>query len=132
MALMLKSSGLPKIPFIWFWPDGAPGCVIVTHDVEGRTGEDFCDQLMDIDDSFGFKAAFQIIPAKCTEESNAVMEQIRKRGFEVNVHDFNHDGYLFSTRKTFPRTGCPDQPICPEIRKSRVSRRRNVSRAIVV
>ena len=62
LALVLKSRRLERIPFIWFWPDGAPGCVIMTHDVEDVVGRDFCDQLMDIDDSFGIKSSFQIVP----------------------------------------------------------------------
>ena len=35
---------------------------MMTHDVEGQAGLDFCDELMDIDDSFGIKSAFQLIP----------------------------------------------------------------------
>jgi hypothetical protein len=29
------------------------------------------------------------------------VEEIRRRGFEVNVHDWNHDGHLFSDREVF-------------------------------
>jgi len=32
---MLRSEGTTKrIPFVWFWPDGASSCAIMTHDVE--------------------------------------------------------------------------------------------------
>ena len=34
----------------------------MTHDVETAAGRDFCQTLMDIDDSFGVKASFQVIP----------------------------------------------------------------------
>ena len=30
----LRAQGLERIPFIWFWPDGAPSCAVMTHDVE--------------------------------------------------------------------------------------------------
>ncbi len=43
MTLALKAQGRSSIPFIWFWPDGAPACGMMTHDVEGQTGIDFCD-----------------------------------------------------------------------------------------
>ncbi len=45
MALALKAQGRSSIPFIWFWPDGAPACGMMTHDVEGETGIDFCDAV---------------------------------------------------------------------------------------
>src|SRR5262245_53445307 len=32
MALLLKRSERSSIPFIWFWPDGAPAAAMVTHD----------------------------------------------------------------------------------------------------
>ena len=35
---------------------------MMTHDVEGPPGCDFCDQLMDLDDRFGIKSAFQLMP----------------------------------------------------------------------
>src|SRR5262245_28199953 len=32
MRQILQCSGLQRVPFIWFWPDGAPSCAIMTHD----------------------------------------------------------------------------------------------------
>jgi hypothetical protein len=103
MALVLKSSGLKKIPFIWFWPDGHPSCGMMTHDVEESAGVDFCGQLMDLDDSFRIKSAFQVIPEGRYEMSQALCASIRSRGFEVNIHDLNHDGHLFRGSQQFLR-----------------------------
>ena len=44
---------------------------------------------MDLDDSFGIKSSFQVIP--------------EERGFELNVHDLNHDGNLMTDRDEFLR-----------------------------
>ena len=101
LLLTLQRHGAEKIPFIWFWPDGAPSCAIVTHDVETTAGKAFCSRLMDIDDSFELKASFQIIPEERYAVSEAFLDDIRSRGFEVNIHDLNHDGRLYSNRKTF-------------------------------
>lgn len=101
MALEIKSH--EKIPFIWFWPDGARACVMLTHDVESQVGLDFCGTLMDIDDDYGIKASFQIVPEKRYSSALAVCSTIRGRGFEVNVHDLNHDGRLFENRSSFQR-----------------------------
>ena len=101
MALTLKSSGLQRIPFIWFWPDGASAGVIVTHDVEHAAGQKFCEELMKIDDSFGIKSSFQLVPQERYAGSQPLMTQLRSHGFEVNIHDLNHDGHLFRDRQQF-------------------------------
>ena len=49
-----------EFPFIWFWPDGAPACVMMTHDVEGPEGAKSCGQLMDLDCQFGVRSSFQV------------------------------------------------------------------------
>jgi len=97
----MEADGTTEIPFVWFWPDGHSSCASMTHDVETSAGRDFCDQLMDVNDSFGIKSAFQVVPEQRYEVPPAYLESIRKRGFEVNVHDLNHDGNLFSSRKRF-------------------------------
>ena len=102
MALLLKRAGVTEIPFIWFWPEGAPGCAMMTHDVEGPTGVDvLSSRWRDLDESFGIRSAFQMIPGNPFERS--VVEDLRRRGFEVNLHDLQHDGYLFQDRERFHR-----------------------------
>jgi hypothetical protein len=101
LVLALQASGLDTIPFIWFWPRGAAAAAIVTHDVENKEGTDFCTELMDVDDLFGIKASFQIVPEKCYSVTPQFLEGIRGRGFEVNVQDLNHDGRLFNNRAEF-------------------------------
>jgi hypothetical protein len=101
MALALKAQGRSSIPFIWFWPDGASACGMMTHDVEGQTGIDFCDALMNIDDSIGIKSAFQLIPEGREEQWRRTAARLRDRGFEVNLHDLNHDGRLFADKDAF-------------------------------
>src|SRR5690242_2548415 len=62
LALLLKASRLPRIPFIWFWPEGSSSCAIMTHDVETLSGRDFCSQLMDLDSAYSIRSSFQVIP----------------------------------------------------------------------
>jgi hypothetical protein len=76
---------------------------MMTHDVEGPAGRDFCGALMDLDESFDIPSAFQIIPEASSQTFDGLMEQLRQRGFEVNVHDLNHDGYLFHNKTQFLR-----------------------------
>jgi hypothetical protein len=101
LLLSLKASGVDRIPFIWFWPEGASSCTIMTHDVESTLGQGFCEELMNIDDSFGIKASFQIIPEERYMVSPQFLDSIRGRGFEVAVHDLNHDGHLYEDQEQF-------------------------------
>ena len=103
LRLLMQTNDLKRVPFIWFWPDGAPSCLIMTHDVETSAGRDFTRQLMDLDDSYGVKASFQVIPEKRYVVPSEYVQEIRGRGFEFNVHDLNHDGHLYREREEFLR-----------------------------
>jgi hypothetical protein len=100
---LMEASGVKKVPFIWFWPEGAPNCLIMTHDVETSAGRDFTSKLMDLDDSYGIKASFQVIPEKRYEVPDEYVSEIRSRGCEFNIHDLNHDGHLYRERGEFVR-----------------------------
>jgi hypothetical protein len=82
MLFTLQSQKAERIPFIWFWPEGAPSSAIMTHDVETTLGRDFCGTLMDIDDAYGVKASFQVVPERRYEVTPAFLDSIAKRGFE--------------------------------------------------
>ena len=103
LKLAMKARGIQKLPFIWFWPNGASSCLIMTHDVEGSRGRDLTAQLMDIDESYGFRASFQVIPEGRYEVSASYVNEIRNRGFEFNLHDLNHDGHLYHEKDEFLR-----------------------------
>lgn len=103
MASVVRASSGEQVPFIWFWPDGLSSCAVMTHDVETSVGRDFCSNLMDLDDSFGIKSSFQLIPEGRYEVNDDFVHSLRTRGFEINVHDFNHDGELFQEREEFLR-----------------------------
>jgi hypothetical protein len=101
LRLSMEAAGVQRVPFIWFWPKGAPNCLIMTHDVETAEGRDFTPQLMDIDQKYGVKASFQVIPEKRYEVPEEYLQDIKRRGFEVNIHDLTHDGQLYQDRGIF-------------------------------
>ncbi len=103
LRLLMETSDVKKVPFIWFWPEGALNCLIMTHDVETSAGRDFTSKLMDLDDSYGIKASFQVIPEKRYELPDEYICEIRSREGEVNIHDLNHDGRLYRSRAEFVR-----------------------------
>jgi|SRR5579862_3082002 len=103
LALCMRAKGVDRIPFIWFWPEDYTACTIMTHDVETSVGVSFVPSMMDLEDSYGVKSSFQIIPEGRYRAPKSLLNQIRTRGCEVNVHDLNHDGHLFRERGEFGR-----------------------------
>lgn len=103
LTLTLQASRSKAIPFIWFWPEGASAAAVMTHDVETARGRDSCSALMDLNDSFGIKSSFQFVPEERYTTPQQLLRLIRERGFEVNIHDLNHDGHLFRNRQEFLR-----------------------------
>jgi hypothetical protein len=101
LGLFLRANRTDAIPFIWFWPDGATAAAIMTHDVETSAGLEFCPRLMEIDESFGIRSSFQIVPEDRYSVSSTLIDDIFARGHEVNIQDLNHDGHLFRDRREF-------------------------------
>lgn len=103
LLMSLRANGVDEVPFIWFWPRGATGCIVMTHDVETQAGLDFCLKLADLDRTFDIRTAYQLIPERRYQVPKSLLEEIRSRGCEVGVHDLNHDGKLFDDREQFLR-----------------------------
>ena len=101
MRLALAASPEQRIPFVWFWPEGKSSAAIMTHDVETGAGLKFAPELMDINDSFGIKSSFQLIPGARYVVDRHHLSLMKGRGFEVNVHDLKHDGHLFDEERSF-------------------------------
>ena len=103
LKLHMQAHGVSRIPFIWFWPNGANNCLMMTHDVETLAGRDFTSQLIEIDAKYGVKGSYQVIPEKRYAVPDSYVNEIRSRGCEFNVHDLNHDGHLYREREEFVR-----------------------------
>jgi hypothetical protein len=103
LAYSLTATSTVAIPFVWFWPNGATGCVLMTHDLETGRGVAFSDRLMSIDEEFEIRGSFQIVPEGRYPVSEEFLERLRYRGVEICVQDLNHDGRLFDEREEFLR-----------------------------
>lgn len=101
LLLSLRQSGAERIPFIWFWPDGHSACALMTHDVETAVGRDFCPTLMSMDEAYGIQASMQVVPEERYAVTPEFLDSLRSRGFEVVIHDLNHDGHLYKSREQF-------------------------------
>lgn len=83
------------------WPEEKKFAVILTHDVEGPDGLAKCRQLAELEMELGFRSSFNFVP----EGSYSVPAELRSwltgHGFEVGIHDLEHDGKLFQSRRGF-------------------------------
>jgi glycosyltransferase involved in cell wall biosynthesis len=85
------------------WPEGKKFAVVLTHDVEGPRGLEKCRALMQLEQEQGFVSSFNFVPAGSYETPPELREELTRNGFEIGVHDLNHDGHLYDSPAVFAR-----------------------------
>jgi uncharacterized protein len=83
------------------WPDGRKFALVLTHDVESQQGLDRVKELAELEMELGFRSSFNFTPEGPYNVPADLRDWLTNRGFEVGVHDLNHDGHLFSSQETF-------------------------------
>lgn len=110
-GIMKRHSGVWPIdeascakPHDWHgWPEGRRFALVFTHDVESQTGVDRTRDLADLEMAYGFRSSFNFIPEGPYGDPVELRGWLRENGFEVGVHDLNHDGHLYESREGFSR-----------------------------
>ncbi|MBD3317335.1 MAG: hypothetical protein GF344_16225 [Chitinivibrionales bacterium] len=82
------------------WPGGKRFALVLTHDVEHFFGQRKCLELARLEEVRGFRSSFNFVPERYPV-SKALHKSLRSMGFEIGVHDYNHDGKLFSSERLF-------------------------------
>ncbi len=96
--------GSEKPPAGWTgWPDGKKFALVLTHDVEGPEGLAKCLALAEIEKKLGFRSSFNFIPEGSYQVNKELRDALTAQGFEVGVHDLEHNGKLFHNRADFRR-----------------------------
>ncbi len=103
LAASMAAAGVNKAPIVWYWPDGYHGAISMTHDVEEAAGLAFCPEMARLDESFGFKSSFQVVPESRYDIDALVLDEIRSHGCEISLHGLSHDGNLFSSYEEFTK-----------------------------
>lgn len=88
------------------WPEGKRFALVLTHDVESDYGVSHCEELADIEEERGFRSAFAFVPLRYKTPVR-LRRALVDRGFTIMVHDFNHDGKLYRSRRIFDRRRGP-------------------------
>lgn len=85
------------------WPEGKRFAFVLTHDVESNRGLGRVKQLAEMEREFGFRSSFNFIPEGGYETPKELRIWLAAQGFEVGVHDLNHDGRLYESEESFTR-----------------------------
>lgn len=83
------------------WPESKGFAMVITHDVESPSGVDKVRRLAELEISLGFRSSYNFIPEGPYEDPAELRDWLEVHGFEVGVHDLNHDGRLYGSREGF-------------------------------
>jgi hypothetical protein len=97
---VMRASGQHTLHYRHFWPHGRRFAFVLTHDVETFIGRDHVLQVAELEERLGFRSSFNFVPERYHTEE-ALVQELRERGFEVGVHGLKHDGKLFRSHKEF-------------------------------
>jgi hypothetical protein len=91
-----------RVPAGWAgWPDGKKFAFVLTHDVEGIEGVEKSRALAEVEMRYGCRSSFNYIPEGTYAVPDELREWLTSHGFEVGVHDLNHDGKLYASERVF-------------------------------
>ena len=85
------------------WPDGKRFALVFTHDVESSEGLGRVRTLAELEMRFGLRSSFNFIPEGSYDDPSDLRKWLEDHGFEVGVHDLNHDGHLYESRESFSK-----------------------------
>jgi predicted glycosyltransferase/peptidoglycan/xylan/chitin deacetylase (PgdA/CDA1 family) len=98
---ILESAG--RAPEGWKgWPEGKQFALVLTHDVETARGVARVPEIMALEERYGVRSAFNLVPKRYVTPPELRQELVR-RGFEVGIHGLYHDLSLFRSKKEFMR-----------------------------
>ena len=83
------------------WPNGKQFAFVLTHDIEGKVGVAKCRPLMELERKLGFRSAFNFIPEGGYAVPRELRDEMTRDGFELGVHDLQHDGKIYRSRQLF-------------------------------
>lgn len=100
LRAMMLASGESRMRFVWFWPHGHSWAAVLTHDVETGKGLEVVPRVMEIEAQRGLCSSFNFVP-RDYDVPDELRAELARRGFEVGVHGYTHDGLLVSSWSTF-------------------------------
>jgi peptidoglycan/xylan/chitin deacetylase (PgdA/CDA1 family) len=82
------------------YPEGCGTSTILTHDVETQKGYDFIPKIIELEQAYGFRSSWNLVPFKYKLHPD-IVELITESGNEIGIHGYNHDGTLYYSKARF-------------------------------
>lgn len=80
------------------WPLGKTCAFISTHDIDSKFGQEFLKNFIEIEKKLGVKST-NFWVTHLYELKHSFLKELQKEGFEIALHDYNHDGRLVMLSK---------------------------------
>jgi len=74
--------------------------VVLTHDVEEEEGFNFIPKVIELEEKYGFKSSWNIVPYKYKID-DGIINLINSSRHEIGIHGYNHDGRSYYSEKIF-------------------------------
>ena len=74
--------------------------IVLSHDVEDAEGFAYIPNVIALEEKYGFKSSWNIVPYKYPID-RGIIDEIRNSGHEIGIHGYNHDGKLYASEKIF-------------------------------
>ena len=91
-----------RLRIVYPWPRDAEFAFVLTHDVDTKEGVQQLANVAEIEEELGFRSCWNFVPYKY-QVDQGLLRDLQSRSFEIGIHGYNHDGRLYSSRKTFER-----------------------------
>ena len=82
------------------WPEGKRFALVLTHDVEGHSGQKKCLPLTELEMHLGFRSSFNFV-AEGYEQGTSLKHCLVENGFEIGLHGLIHRGNFFGSEEIF-------------------------------
>lgn len=99
----IRRTAAEKPPGWTGWPEDKQFALVFTHDVESAEGLAKVRPLAEMEMRHGLRSSFNFIPEGPYEDPVELRHWLVGNGFEVGVHDLNHDGQLYQSRESFSK-----------------------------
>ena len=80
------------------YPNQTTSAIVLTHDVETQIGFDYIPKVIELEQKYGFKASWNLVPYKY-KITDDILKIIRNAGHEIGIHGYNHDGKLYFSKE---------------------------------
>jgi len=91
LRLVEDVAGEP-LPWLSPWPEPYEWSLVLTHDVERRSGYESIDRVREVEAAYDLRSAWYLVPERDYVVGEDVLARLRAAGCEIGLHGLRHDG----------------------------------------